>query len=74
MLATLEQGEQSGAIARLADDLPLFSVLAEDVAPAAIASEVEAALDEVNADDLSPKDALELIYRLKGLLSGSGKT
>ena len=74
VLATLEQGEQSGAIAKLADDLPLFSALAEDVAPAAIASEVEAALDEVNADDLSPKQALELIYRLKGLLSGSGKT
>ena len=68
VLATLEQGEQSGAIARLADDLPLFSVLAEDVAPAATASEVEAALDEINADDLSPKEALELIYRLKGLL------
>ncbi len=28
---------------------------------------MEAALDEVDPDALTPRDALELVYRLKGL-------
>ena len=65
VLAGLEQGEQSGAVARLADDLPLFAA-APAPAPAA-PSAVEAALADVLPDELSPREALELIYRLKAL-------
>jgi DNA mismatch repair protein MutS len=69
VLQSLEQGEQAGAVARLADDLPLFAVAAKQ-APTTKLSEpsaVEAALAAVNPDELSPKEALELLYRLKGL-------
>ncbi len=68
VLASLEQGEQAGALTRLADDLPLFAATAAKAAePEATESAVEAALGEVNPDDLSPREALELLYRLKDL-------
>jgi DNA mismatch repair protein MutS len=68
VLAALEKGEQSGAVSRLADDLPLFAA-----APARPAggtakpqeSEVEKALGDVNPDELSPREALELLYALR---------
>jgi DNA mismatch repair protein MutS len=69
VLALLEKGEQSGALARLADDLPLFSAARPAGAPMAKRSAVEAALAEVQPDALTPRAALELIYRLKGLTS-----
>ena len=68
VLRILEQGEQSGALAQLADDLPLFSANVAAPAPVAAASAVEEALADVNPDELSPRDALEILYRLKGLL------
>ena len=75
VLAALEKGEQSGAVSRLADDLPLFAA-----APARPAggvaksqeSEVEKALAEVNPDELSPREALELLYALRRRLPRSG--
>ncbi|GAB4362406.1 MAG: DNA mismatch repair protein MutS [Kiloniellaceae bacterium] len=68
VLASLEQGEQAGALTRLADDLPLFAAtLAKAAAPQAQESAVEAALNEVNPDTLSPREALDLLYRLKDL-------
>lgn len=69
VLELLNKGEHSGAVTRLADDLPLFSS-----APAAkepVKSKAEAALKDINPDDLSPKEALEELYRLKNLL-GNG--
>ena len=66
ILATLEAGEQSGAVARLADDLPLFRSVPE-AQLAMPPSAVEAALADINPDELTPRTALELIYRLKGL-------
>ena len=69
VLETLEQGEQSGAIARLAEDLPLFAALAETPAHnAPKPSGVEAELRDLNPDDLTPRAALEALYRLRGLL------
>jgi DNA mismatch repair protein MutS len=74
VLETLEKGEQGSAMTRLADDLPLFQALADDggesgppPSPAA-PSPVEEVLAAVDADRLSPRDALELIYRLRELL------
>ena len=66
VLEVLEKGEQGGALAHLADDLPLFSAArhrAEPDAPREFA--VEALLREVRPDELSPREALDLIYRLK---------
>jgi DNA mismatch repair protein MutS len=69
VLSSLEQGEQAGAVARLADDLPLFAVAAKPVAPTKLSepSALETAFAGVNPDELTPKAALELLYRLKGL-------
>ena len=69
VLNTLEQGEQAGTLARLADDLPLFAATMRQAAPApAASSAVEDALAKINPDELAPKEALELLYRLRGLL------
>ena len=72
VLAALEQGEQSGAVTRLADDLPLFA--AAPARPAggvarAVESEVEKAVAAINPDELTPKQALELLYELRRLKS-----
>ena len=70
VLDTLEKGEQAGAVARLADDLPLFSAVVATSAKPTGASEpsaLERALSEVNPDELSPKEALEVLYRLRQL-------
>ena len=68
VLETLEQGEQAGALARLADDLPLFSAAVKQAAPETGPSALEQALAPVNPDELSPKEALKLLYRLRRLL------
>jgi DNA mismatch repair protein MutS len=71
VLAALESSEQGGATARLADDLPLFQAHIPR-APAKQESKVEEALDEIDPDALSPREALEALYRLRGLRAGSG--
>jgi len=68
VLASLEHGEQAGALARLADDLPLFAA-AGPVQPEEL-SPLAAVLDDINIDDLTPRQALELLYRLKALAEG----
>ena len=68
VLAVLEKGEQSGAVTRLADDLPLFASAPARPASGttkARESEVEKALAEVNPDELSPREALDLLYALR---------
>ncbi len=67
VLETLERGELGGDLARLADDLPLFATARDAPATEDRRSPVDAALSEVNADELTPKEALELIYRLKSV-------
>ncbi len=73
VLKTLEQGGSGTALERLADDLPLFSA-ARAASPPGLAepSRIEAALREIRPDELTPRAALELVYRLTGLLGGSG--
>ncbi|MDH3230567.1 MAG: DNA mismatch repair protein MutS, partial [Alphaproteobacteria bacterium] len=70
VLQTLEQGEQSGAVSRLADDLPLFAAAAPQAVSPAGRSPLEAALDGISPDELSPRDALEQLYRLKRIAAG----
>jgi len=69
VLEILERGEQAGVLARLADDLPLFSAARprSQAAGGAKPSAAEARLAEVDPDALTPKAALELIYELKRL-------
>jgi DNA mismatch repair protein MutS len=68
VLATLERGEQSGAVTKLVDDLPLFSVQPRATAKPAEKSAVEEEISRLNPDELTPIRALETIYRLKSLL------
>jgi DNA mismatch repair protein MutS len=79
VLHHLEQGEARSAPARLAEDLPLFAAAARPKAalPTATRSEptpLEQALRAVKPDDLSPREALELVYRLRALLDGAERS
>ncbi|MCC7259961.1 MAG: DNA mismatch repair protein MutS [Alphaproteobacteria bacterium] len=68
VLAKLESDDGHRALRTLADDLPLFS-FSESAAPAPGASSaVESELAGVNPDELTPKEALEILYRLKAAL------
>jgi DNA mismatch repair protein MutS len=71
VLAALEAGETGGgdAAARLAEDLPLFAAArpSSGAGGAQEPSPLERKLAEILPDDLSPREALELIYRLKAL-------
>jgi len=68
-LEILEKGEQGGALARLADDLPLFRAARPQAAPTPPrSSEIEEALRDIRPDELTPREALEFLYRLKGML------
>ena len=66
VLGLLEQSEQAAAAGRLTDALPLFSSVHRAPAPPP-RSRLDRALDEVHADDLTPRGALELVYALKAL-------
>jgi DNA mismatch repair protein MutS len=66
VLARLEAGKaKTGGIAAGLDDLPLFAAAAvlEEAAPDPLLSAIAA----IDADALSPRDALDHIYRLKQL-------
>lgn len=70
ILAKLESGASETGKAQIIDDLPLFSAVPPPPPqPKAAPSEVEARLKEVLPDELTPKDALALIYEMKSLLS-----
>lgn len=66
VLDLLQQSEQSGALARLADDLPLFSQATPSSAKTA-PSAAEERLKALNPDALSPREALDALYELKAL-------
>jgi len=70
VLDSLEQGEQSSTITQLAQDLPLFASMAEQrerIAKKSALSMVEASLDELNVDDMTPREALDHLYKLKDI-------
>jgi DNA mismatch repair protein MutS len=74
VLKRLEEGEARSTPSRLAEDLPLFAA-ASQPSPAAppvdAPSAAERLLAAVNPDELTAKDALDLVYRLKKCLVGS---
>ena len=71
VLEALEAGEREGGARQktLIDDLPLFRAMPVAAPkPVAQASAVEARLKEVMPDELTPIEALRLVYSLKDLL------
>jgi DNA mismatch repair protein MutS len=70
VLAKLEAGrDATGGIAAGLDDLPLFAVTAE---PEPSSDVVASSLDEIDPDRLTPREALEQLYRLKRLAAEQG--
>ncbi|MEP9372301.1 DNA mismatch repair protein MutS [Mesorhizobium sp. KR1-2] len=68
VLHQLEAGETSGKADRLVDDLPLFSAAMKKEPPApAKVDVVGAALAALNLDEMTPRQAMEELYRLKEL-------
>jgi DNA mismatch repair protein MutS len=67
VLSALEKGEQGAALARLADDLPLFTAARRHAAPASRESAADTLLRDTRPDELTPREALDLVYRLKAL-------
>ena len=69
VLDALEKGERDGGGARQAviDDLPLFAAKQAPPPAPVRESKIEARLAEILPDDLTPREALELIYELKVL-------
>lgn len=66
VLALLESNDQKGAHGDLAADLPLFSAARPSAAPARRGpSELEEMVAAILPDELSPREALELVYALK---------
>ncbi|MFK7839059.1 MAG: DNA mismatch repair protein MutS [Bdellovibrionales bacterium] len=70
ILELLQTGEQSGHLAKLADDLPLFSSVAPQTSSPESAALLEA-VNDIDPDTLSPRDALDLIYSLKHIAKDS---
>ncbi|WP_051341366.1 DNA mismatch repair protein MutS [Azospirillum halopraeferens] len=75
VLKILESGDRNAAIHRLAEDLPLFSAALkrpppapETAAPSSGPSPVEEALKALDLDDLTPRQAQEALYRLRGMV------
>lgn len=70
VLDALEKGEREGGAAQkaLIDDLPLFSAVPVQAAPVKTAPSVlKEKLAGIHPDELTPREALDLIYELKSL-------
>ena len=77
ILDRLESNELGGSsrTANLLDELPLFSSIAEiEQEPAPPESEIEKRLKAVNPDDLTPREALALIYELAAAIGRSSES
>jgi DNA mismatch repair protein MutS len=71
VLRRLEAGrDATGGIAAGLDDLPLFAAQAEQTPPA---NPLREAVEALQPDTLSPREALEFLYRLKALAAGQGE-
>jgi DNA mismatch repair protein MutS len=75
VLAKLEAQDRGQTARALADDLPLFAVPSRAAAEPAPPSEAEQLVEAVKAlhpDEMSPREALETLYRLKSLAGKAG--
>jgi DNA mismatch repair protein MutS len=68
VLLSLEESDAKGSLTDLAADLPLFQDMAErPTSVRAQSSPLDDALGDINPDQLSPREALEALYKLKAL-------
>jgi len=66
----LDRLENEKAASVRLDDLPLFAAMAEPEPESRGPSVVDEALKGIDPDELTPREALEALYRLKGLAKG----
>ena len=71
VLGVLEQ-RSSGGKSVVLDDLPLFAH--QPPPPKAIVNPLHDRLDQVRADDLTPREAIDLIYELKKIRDATRRT
>ena len=68
ILTELERADRASPMARMVDDLPLFR-MASAAAPAAPEQDaLRDALKGIRPDEMSPREALDALYALRGLL------
>jgi len=73
VLAELEAGEMSGRVRQLVEDLPLFSQILHQPVPVTSCAvnlqqeKIIKLLNEIKPDELTPRQALEMLYQLKSL-------
>ena len=72
ILQKLEAGQSKISPSVLLEDLPLFATAAAAPPERSVVSSVENKLAALVPDELSPRDALALIYELKALLANKG--
>lgn len=68
ILREIEAGDQSSRLTRLAADLPLFAATRPAPAQLPKPSAAEDRLRAINPDELTPRQALDLLYELRALL------
>ena len=73
VLDKLQTGEQSGNLAKLSEDLPLFSMQDSAEQEEIASSPALDRLKDINPDTLSPRDALDILYTLKDLAESDGQ-
>ena len=74
VLTNLETGEKARVPSQLADDLPLFAVTAakepSQASSPSVPSPADQMLESINPDELTPREALDVLYQLKQAQSG----
>ena len=72
VLAQLESGDAAGKADRLADDLPLFSaMIRRETTMPSKPDALGEALAALNPDELTPREALDALYRMKEIAAKS---
>jgi DNA mismatch repair protein MutS len=73
VLDQLENVDRAKPVSAMIDDLPLFSVV-RNSAPvrSSVESEILRALNEISPDELTPRQALEMLYSLRAMAKGDG--
>ncbi len=69
VLQALETGDEGARTRAVVDDLPLFSSTAPAATQGPESSAIRDALAEIAPDELTPREALDALYRLRGLLN-----
>lgn len=77
VLTELENADRAAPAQRILDDLPLFAAINRAPAPAApaakadpVAEAVKTQLSSLDLDEMTPREALEALYRLKAAAKG----